>query len=932
MEDDRPRSPAEANPDELEHPSESRTFLIADIRGYTRYTDEHGDEAAAELAARFAELARRVAESRGGTLVEVRGDEALTVFASARQALRAAVDIQARIAEEGLPRGAGIGLDSGEAVPVEGGFRGAALNVAARLCAQARAGEILASETAVRLAGRVGGIRYSTPRRLRLKGVEQPVGVVEVLSDSAPPQSASGTVVASRIPGARRRRAAFAAGIAMLAIVVVAAILVGRTAPPSSPGPTTAGSGSAFPAGSAANASASTGAVGHVPALDVPTALGNNGRTGVMPGPGPDASSGELVPSMLFQARSELSAAPAVADEQVFVGDADGVLHVLDLATRSELWTYDAGSAIASTPTIADGIVLVTTSWGEVHAVDRSSHARRWLVKGVAPTAVPAVDGDLVLVGLAAGSVTARSASEGEEQWALEIDGDGSMIALLPGTAYVASTGKALLTAVDVVSGTVRWSTQLDGPPLIPPAASGGTIVAVVGGAADRAEVTAVDAGTGRESWGWSPPEPADVQTLIVTNQYVYTSAQVDDATAIWAIERYSGELAWPRRLKGTSVGASAVATVLYTASVDGEIRAVEAKDASGIELWSAHLPGPPIGGPVVTGGLVLVAIGPSDAGSGGVWAIGAGTGAGSSNAPDPWQWVADLTAGDGQRALYLNVALDQAGNVYAADRLSHRVVMWDPSGKPESWGRFGSDPGEFDFGGVTRDDQSQSVAVGADGRIAVGDGGNHRVQVFDGRRRFLMAIGRNGRAPGQFVNPCCVAFDRDGRLFVADPGRNDIQVFDADGRFVRIIGGPGPGPGQFDRLGVPWVDPATGLIWVPDFANDRVQVIDADGNFVTEYRAGRDGGRGFTGVNGVVLDAAGRLFVVDDGRNNLVWVLDSDGTVLETLGPTVAGHGTISPAHLAMTADGRLYLADADGSRVVVMQMLPPIWPPPSG
>jgi class 3 adenylate cyclase len=34
-------------------PADVRTFLIADVRGYTRYTQEHGDELAGELAARF---------------------------------------------------------------------------------------------------------------------------------------------------------------------------------------------------------------------------------------------------------------------------------------------------------------------------------------------------------------------------------------------------------------------------------------------------------------------------------------------------------------------------------------------------------------------------------------------------------------------------------------------------------------------------------------------------------------------------------------------------------------------------------------------------------------------------------------------------------------------------------------------------------------
>jgi class 3 adenylate cyclase len=35
-----------------------RTFLIADVRGYTVFTQERGDEAAAELAGKFAVVAR----------------------------------------------------------------------------------------------------------------------------------------------------------------------------------------------------------------------------------------------------------------------------------------------------------------------------------------------------------------------------------------------------------------------------------------------------------------------------------------------------------------------------------------------------------------------------------------------------------------------------------------------------------------------------------------------------------------------------------------------------------------------------------------------------------------------------------------------------------------------------------------------------------
>src|ERR687885_1376552 len=75
-------------------PSE-RTFLIADVRGYTNFTRERGDAEAARLAKRFAEVARDAVEARSGRVIELRGDEVLAAFGSPDQAVRAAVELQA---------------------------------------------------------------------------------------------------------------------------------------------------------------------------------------------------------------------------------------------------------------------------------------------------------------------------------------------------------------------------------------------------------------------------------------------------------------------------------------------------------------------------------------------------------------------------------------------------------------------------------------------------------------------------------------------------------------------------------------------------------------------------------------------------------------------------------------------------------------------
>jgi ABC-type transport system substrate-binding protein/class 3 adenylate cyclase len=205
--------------------TELRTFLIADIRGYTTYTREHGDEAGAALASRFAELVAEVVMARDGRLVELRGDEALVVFVSARKALRAAVDLQARFVEAGLPRGVGIGLDAGEAIPVGDGYRGAALNLAARLCAAAGAGETLASEAVIHLAAKLDGIAYVDARAVKLRGYRESVRVVVVM----PSERAKGHRIASGdgAHGPGRARYAVLVGAALGVTAVVATALGG---------------------------------------------------------------------------------------------------------------------------------------------------------------------------------------------------------------------------------------------------------------------------------------------------------------------------------------------------------------------------------------------------------------------------------------------------------------------------------------------------------------------------------------------------------------------------------------------------------------------------------------------------------------------------------------------------------------------------------
>jgi class 3 adenylate cyclase/tetratricopeptide (TPR) repeat protein len=170
------------------------TFLFADIRGYTRFTAEHGDAAAVRLAAKFAGVVREVASGRGGEVIELRGDEALAVFVSVHAALWAAIELQDRLMRESqadptLPLHVGVGIEVGEAIPFEAGYRGGVLNLAARLCALAGPGEVLTSDGVAHLARNVEGLQYTERGFAHLKGFTEPIRVIEVKPSVGQPES-----------------------------------------------------------------------------------------------------------------------------------------------------------------------------------------------------------------------------------------------------------------------------------------------------------------------------------------------------------------------------------------------------------------------------------------------------------------------------------------------------------------------------------------------------------------------------------------------------------------------------------------------------------------------------------------------------------------------------------------------------------------------
>ena len=148
-------------------------MCFLDITGYTRLTQEHGDDAAAELASTVARLVRRSSIQHGGKPVKWLGDGVMFYFADPGPGVRAALEMVDGIAAAGLPP-AHVGLHAGPVLFQEGDYYGQTVNLSARIADYARPGEVLVTQ-AVAEASQEEGIAFTDIGPVELKGVSGPV-------------------------------------------------------------------------------------------------------------------------------------------------------------------------------------------------------------------------------------------------------------------------------------------------------------------------------------------------------------------------------------------------------------------------------------------------------------------------------------------------------------------------------------------------------------------------------------------------------------------------------------------------------------------------------------------------------------------------------------------------------------------------------------
>lgn len=193
-------------------------------------------------------------------------------------------------------------------------------------------------------------------------------------------------------------------------------------------------------------------------------------------------------------------------------------------------------------------------------------------------------------------------------------------------------------------------------------------------------------------------------------------------------------------------------------------------------------------------------------------------------------------------------------------------------------------------------------------------------------------------------MRPVGVAYDAAGDLFIADSNRNQVLEISIAGA-MSVVAGNGTqgfagdgGPASAAELNAPMAVAvgANGTLYIADTGNQRIRAV--SGGTITTFAG--SGARGFGGEGGaaktaalnrpvaLAIDGSGALLICDQGNERVRRI--SDGTI-----ETIAGNGTQGyggdggqataadlnePSGVAVSADGRVFIADTGNQRVRVV------------
>jgi adenylate cyclase len=146
------------------------TIAFCDLAGYTRYTEEEGEEEAVSVVERFVEAVSDTLPD-DARVIKTIGDEVMIVGQDVQALTDWAVGFQQLWAERPEPR---IGIHYGATLYRDGDYFGREVNLASRVVARARGGEVLVTDAVVEAVTESEHLQFDEVGVVKLKGFDEP--------------------------------------------------------------------------------------------------------------------------------------------------------------------------------------------------------------------------------------------------------------------------------------------------------------------------------------------------------------------------------------------------------------------------------------------------------------------------------------------------------------------------------------------------------------------------------------------------------------------------------------------------------------------------------------------------------------------------------------------------------------------------------------